>query len=187
MGSKESRIWKYSSQKNGWVLKQKCNQIYQAVHHIFYIHSRFAVKSFYDSVHKSDLDNYIAQCTWPVLLLLISLTYLQLLSGSECPIMNQEYCDYGAWIESSWLTSLWAFLSRVKYKLYIAKQWLPMKPRQNGFSLMDHFLQLSYSNVQLGTLNRCRLYLQAINLSDITSADGTIIIPACKQGRRLID
>jgi hypothetical protein len=120
-------------------------------------------------------------------LLLISLSYLQLLSGSKRPILNQMYSDYGAWIEHSWIMSLWEFLSRVQYKMHITTQWLPIKPRKNDFSLMDHFLRLAYSPAQLGTLNRCRLYLHIIYLSDIVSADGTIIIPDCKEGRRLTD
>jgi len=52
---------------------------------------------------------------------------------------------------------------------------------------MEHFLKLKYSPIDLLSLNRCRLYLNVIFLSDITSADGRMIIPASKEGHRLVD
>jgi len=120
-------------------------------------------------------------------LLLISLTYLQLLSGSKYPILHQPYKHYSLWIEHTWLTSFWAFLSKVQYKVVVSNQWVPTIQRCNDHSLMDQFQSLGYSAPQLGTLNRCRLYLQVLFLSDLTSADGTVIIPACKQGHRLVN
>jgi len=41
---------------------------------------------------------------------------------------------------------------------------------------MDYFIAQDFFPVSLGTLNRCRLYLQVITLSDIVSSDGTRII-----------
>jgi hypothetical protein len=120
-------------------------------------------------------------------LLLISLTYLQLLSGSRYPILQQSYKHYSLWIEQTWLTSFLAFLSKVRYRVTVSNQWVPTIQRRNDQSLMDHFQSLGYSATQLSTLNRCRLYLQVLFLSDLTSADGTVIIPACKQGQRLVD
>jgi hypothetical protein len=52
---------------------------------------------------------------------------------------------------------------------------------------MDHFRSLGYPALQLRILNHCRLYLRVIFLSDIVSADGSVIIPACKQGHQLAD
>jgi len=120
-------------------------------------------------------------------LILISLSYLQLLSGSATPILQREYKQYQQWVENSWLTSLWAFLSKVKYKVVVHQEWLPSKPRANDISLMDQFMALGYKANQLLSLNRCRLYLQVIYLSDLVSADGKLIIPDCKRGIRLRD
>jgi hypothetical protein len=91
-------------------------------------------------------------------LLLISLSYLQLLSGSELSILQQPYLHY-KWIEQVWLTSFWAFLSKARYKIVVRKEWLPTKARYNDKTLMTHFMALGYSNQQLGQLNRCRLYI----------------------------
>jgi len=120
-------------------------------------------------------------------LLLISLSYLQLLSGSIQPILRQKYSLYEKWIEPSWLTALWAFLSKVGYRVTVSQEWLPEVPRKNDRPLMDQFISLGYSPAQLGALNRCRLYMQAIFLSDLVAADGMTIIPECKAGIRLVD
>ncbi len=42
---------------------------------------------------------------------------------------------------------------------------------------MDFFIEQGFSANVLGTLNRCRLYLQVLTLSDIVSADGLCIVP----------
>ncbi len=52
---------------------------------------------------------------------------------------------------------------------------------------MDFFLSLKYKPKTLQILNRCRIYLQVITLADITSADGTQIIPQTLKGHRLAD
>jgi hypothetical protein len=49
------------------------------------------------------------------------------------------------------------------------------------------FIQLGYSSAQLGVLNQCHVYLQAIFLSNLMSADGTVIIHSIKQGHQITD
>jgi len=120
-------------------------------------------------------------------LLLVSLSYLQLISGSERSILQQSYKHYQKLVEPVWLTSLWAFLTKAKYQIIVKQEWLLTRPRYNDHCLMDHFMKLGFSHTQLGMFNRCRLNLQVIHLSDIASADGSIIIPDCKHGVRLID
>jgi len=52
---------------------------------------------------------------------------------------------------------------------------------------MDYFVEEGFSASVLGTLNRCWLYLQVITLADISSADGSCIIPDVLQGIPLQD
>jgi hypothetical protein len=52
---------------------------------------------------------------------------------------------------------------------------------------MDHFVRQGYKASQLTRLNRCRIYLQVITLTDIASADGTCIIPDVFIGLPLTD
>jgi hypothetical protein len=83
-------------------------------------------------------------------LLIISLSYLQLLSGSAHPILTQPFTKYSKWIEHTWLNSLWAFLSKVGYLVTVRQQWLPIPPRKYDKGLMDQFIQLGFEPLQLG-------------------------------------
>lgn len=56
--------------------------------------------------------------------------------------------------------------------------------RTNDLSVMDLFINLKFKPKQLQNLNRFRIYLQVIFLSDITSADGTKIIPQTLSGQQ---
>ena len=54
--------------------------------------------------------------------------------------------------------------------------------RVNDVNLMDTFIQQGYKKTQLASLNRCRMYLKVIWLSDITSVDGKSIEPTKYKG-----
>jgi len=69
----------------------------------------------------------------------------------------------------------------------VSKQWIPPLTRIEDIALMDHFVQQRYKPAQLTQLNRCRLYLQAITLADIVSADGQCTIPDVLVGIPLSD
>jgi hypothetical protein len=62
-------------------------------------------------------------------LMIISLSNLQLISGCEKSILQQEHSRYKGWLEKCWLTSIWPYLSRVGWKIHIRNAWLPTKPR----------------------------------------------------------
>jgi hypothetical protein len=47
---------------------------------------------------------------------------------------------------------------------------------------MELFIKLQGNNKDMETLNRCRLFLQVITLSDITNAEGDRIIKEAKKG-----
>jgi hypothetical protein len=111
----------------------------------------------------------------------IDLSYLQLLSGSGTFVMNQDPSKYN-WIEPGWLHSLWVFTSHHSLTFYYPDQWLPTQARQNNKFLMELFIKLQGNNKDMETLNRCRLFLQVITLSDITNAEGDRIIKEAKKG-----
>jgi len=94
---------------------------------------------------------------------------------------------YHKWTDSVWLTSFWAFLRRIKLHIEVSGHWLPEAGREFDVVLMDFFVEEGYSAAALGSLNRCRLFLQVITLADIFSADGSYIIPEALQGISLQD
>jgi hypothetical protein len=120
-------------------------------------------------------------------LLHISLSYLQLAVGSEVNVLSLSPCTYKNWIDSCWLVSFWNFLHKAQLLITTTKHWLPKLVREHDKVLMDYFIALGYSTHILGALNRCRIYLQVITLSDIVSADGSCIIPDIFHGLPLLD
>jgi len=120
-------------------------------------------------------------------LLLISLSYLQLAVGSSVNVLALPPHKYVQWVDHCWLLSFWMFLHKLKLQVSATSQWLPPLLRNHDKNLMDYFIGLGYSPAILGTLNRCRLYLQIVTLSDIVSADGSCIIGDVFHGLPLID
>jgi len=115
-------------------------------------------------------------------LIKIDLSYVQLLSGSATFVLNRPYNEY-TWLEWGWVTSLWKFISQTQLTFIFPAHWLPKPSRQGDLLLMDYFIALRLQPAVLGTLNRCRVYLQVLTLSDITSADGSYILPEANLGQ----
>jgi hypothetical protein len=120
-------------------------------------------------------------------LILIAHGFLQLTIGTTTNFMNLPFHRTHPLGISSWLTSVWRFMDRLKIKLDMAQAWFPQSPKGNDINLMDYFLAKCTPIDHLQSINRCRLYLQLINLSDMTSADGRYLIPQAVQGHRLKD
>jgi hypothetical protein len=116
----------------------------------------------------------------------IDVTYVQLLTGSGTLFLNQPECDY-KWLESGWLQSLWSFTSIYSFAFLYPNGWTPTKPRENDQFIMEDFIRQRIPLKHMWILNRCRLYLQVITLSNFTTADGLIILPEVKQGIRIED
>lgn len=64
-------------------------------------------------------------------------------------------------------------------------QWIPSLPRQNDTFLMEHFRKNGNHTKDMMALNRCRLYLKVLTLSDIASANRRYILPEVKLGQPL--
>jgi len=112
-------------------------------------------------------------------------THLQLHIGSKTPFSLLKFSLYEKWIDQPfWLTSLWSFLNRANASLDIENHWLPTLARASDQMLMDLVLQLNFDHSQLRQLNACRLYLQVLTVSDISTADGCHLLPSACNGNR---
>ncbi len=116
----------------------------------------------------------------------IDMSYIQLLTGSGTLFLNQPADSY-LWIDSGWLQSLWKFTSQYSLGFLYPNGWLPSKPRHHDAFLMEEFQLHNPSLSEMRTLNRCRIFLQVITLSDISTADGQRIVSDAKRGERLPD
>lgn len=100
-----------------------------------------------------------------------SLEALQLELGCLGNPLSQNYGERGILATPCWLVAIWERLHQYKFPIYLKFPTLKM-PRLNDACLVDIFLQEGYTGMDLRCLNRCRLSLNAIFLSDIAMAGG---------------
>ncbi len=117
-------------------------------------------------------------------LICISLSHLQIYTGSATPVLSLAFAPYAKWIDSSWLTSVWKYTSQLKIGIDIEDQWTPIVCRLHDALIMDVVLQFNFSPKSLLQINLYRLYLQVLTISDIVSADGITRLPTTAKGEQ---
>ena len=118
-------------------------------------------------------------------LFMIMIRWAQLQAGVRNSVLEtQEKIPY---IESTWITHLQQMLRDIKGKLWVHDNWVLQPQRENDVFLMEYFSTLDYTDRELKLLNYCRLYIQALRLSDIVTTDGTQIQRKYATGNQTID
>jgi hypothetical protein len=117
-------------------------------------------------------------------LILIAISHVQIHVGSGSPFFALPYPHYSRWIDSNWLTSVWKHTHQINLTVDVERHWTPSLVRQHDNFLMEIFQSHNFSPIQLRHLNNCRIFLQVLTLSDITSADGKYILPTALKGER---
>jgi hypothetical protein len=75
-----------------------------------------------------------------------------------------------------WLKSLRSFLASINGSLELDKEYLPPIQRHGDVYIMDMVLHVGcFSESEIRQINHCRMYLQAITMSDIVLADGVTL------------
>jgi hypothetical protein len=105
-------------------------------------------------------------------LILSLITHTQLQVGSMTPFFQLQYSTYTKWIDSTWITDCWKFSQRAKITVDIESQWVRLLSQEGDIALMDLALTFNLDSYQLQCVNTCRLYLQVLLVSDITTARG---------------
>ena len=99
--------------------------------------------------------------------------YLQLSVGIEQPIMQRGVPDiWTRWVEATWITDIKRFLSTIDAGLDFTDIWHPQIQREGDVFIMDS-IQDSMEDSHIQQVNRCRIFLEALTLADITTPDGT--------------
>ena len=106
-------------------------------------------------------------------LALKSLEYLQLEAGTSNSVLSPTPDDNTHnWLTTTWLTSVQRALLECEVQIKVTNEWIPQTQRTNDTYIMEEFAK-KYANPRLlRQLNRCRIYLQAITLADITDSTG---------------
>jgi hypothetical protein len=105
-----------------------------------------------------------------------SLETLILEMGSSLPFWE---LDYGVWsplMTDSWLKSTWRDTQSAGFHLNDTME-RPQPQRDQDILLMDAFVAAGYRHKELFALNWCRMYVQAMCLSDIVNAEGSHVHP----------
>jgi len=112
----------------------------------------------------------------------LGMELLQLYTGALCCVVNTNFDIYAPLVEATWITSQWEFLYRNDIKL---NGWdmLIEKQRENDMGLMEMFVNEGYRNDELILLNKCRMYLQVLTVSDVVDGDGTHLCPITTTGK----
>lgn len=85
-------------------------------------------------------------------------------------------------MQPTWLTSIRQTLLNCSGKINIQNEWIPPPQRQKDKYIMEEFAKRYRRPKLLKQLNRCRMSLKAITLSDITTSTGKQICPYALKG-----
>ena len=105
--------------------------------------------------------------------------------GSTEQSFSLNYHTYGIFTPASWLARLWE--SVWKYNVSIINTSTKLHPPRIGdFALMDKAVESHiFTNQELCSINRCRLYLNVFYLSDIVTGNGFFILHEALNGQSL--
>jgi hypothetical protein len=96
---------------------------------------------------------------------------LRLEVGCNGSLMELPYSIFGPLACKTWMKHTWEFLCDSKVALHIDVPEFPLR-RENDSLLIPLFVSLGYRGEKLVKLNKCRMFLQVVTLSDICCGDG---------------
>ena len=108
-------------------------------------------------------------------MLAIALSWLQAQSGTSFSVFDDTTIELPH-LEGLWFLSVRQFMSLYNITFKLHDTCVPAVQRENDIHIMDHIIkhQSDYkqSRIKIKRINYCRLYLQALTISDITDAAG---------------
>ncbi len=113
-----------------------------------------------------------ATATGRLLQVSVELFILELGMGSQP--FQVDFQKYGHWVTESWVKSLWEKVSLFGIVIEEGKLRLT-PPRERDEWLMPLLTKLNFTPLELGRLNKVRIHQQALFLSDVMDARGTIV------------
>ena len=105
-------------------------------------------------------------------LIRLQLQWIQVLAGVKTPVL--ECTQIIPYIPRGWVQCLHHMLVSDKIKIQVANAWSPIPRRENDEVIMDYVMR-HLPQQMWQSINQCRLFLQALTFSDITTYDGAEI------------
>ena len=97
--------------------------------------------------------------------------WLQLELGTNLLPFSLSYDKWSLLATHCWHKMLWRTIQWSGIEVYISDSEIPF-PRENDICLMEYFYQQGCTVEDLRSLNRCRMALHLLFLSDVVTADG---------------
>jgi hypothetical protein len=105
-------------------------------------------------------------------LLKCAVAWTQLNAGTSYSIFQQVQTALPH-LESKWLNSMRDFMATINATMELDNTGVPLIRRQHDAYIMDLILDSDqFTLTKIRRLNYCRLYLQAVTISDLTDATG---------------
>ena len=115
-------------------------------------------------------------------MLRIALAWIQLATGVNYSILDQVVEELPH-LESKWFNSMRQFLCRIRGSLRLGDHLVPQPQRENDRYIMSAILYSDdFTDKEICQLNYCRLYLQAVTISDISVTIGDQLDPGKLMG-----
>ena len=114
----------------------------------------------------------------------ISTDITQLQSGFSKPFFTFPWKIWHTLVTATWITHLFHMVETCSLNVHFPTLWIPTISRINDHFIMDIFITITTNPTTLFRLNACRLALQVITLSDITTLDGTMVLPSIHTGQQ---
>jgi exonuclease III len=110
--------------------------------------------------------------TIPGKLLKCAVAWNQMSAGTSYSIFQRVYEELPH-LDSKWLASMRSFMSEIDASMDLADHGVPPLQRTKDSHIMDHIMGSKlFTALQIRRLNYCRLFLQAVTISDLTDATG---------------
>ena len=107
--------------------------------------------------------------------MLLCLEDIQLEVGITEHLFDLPFHEFGHLTQNSWIRHLWkeCWKHNIKLKGTYNK---PKLQRENDICLMQQLIgHNSFTKKQIAAINRCRIYMQALTLSDIANGTGSFV------------
>ena len=133
-------------------------------------------------MHLEDLIHQTSQGTLTGEMYRLTLEQLIVNIGYGDDLFSAPYALMGKLMPYTWMTHLWEFLDR--YGIQLRHDIRLELVRQHDSFIMRRAVEAKFSFTQLDAINRCRVYLQVLTVSEITTADGEFIAEKAWAGIR---
>lgn len=116
----------------------------------------------------------------------IALRYMQQSTGLSTPFYNKKFDSYGHLLPHSWLRQLFQYLDSRQVKIELTEDITLPQARRHDVSIME-LLSKHFTKNQLCIINRYRIFLQVMFISEVTDINGKHLLPNIKEGKNFRD